>query len=180
VIDVHHTWATIVVLVTHVLSLAFLSFGGVNTVLPALHHQVVHEEHWMTDRDFVNLFALASIAPGPNFLVLTLIGFKVAGVAGAVAATLALCVPTSVLAYAVVSVWDRFKTAHWRDAVQAGLVPVTIGFVAAAAVVLARASDDTAATYAITGATALVGIATRYNPLWVFAIAAIVGAAGLL
>jgi chromate transporter len=178
--DLHHLLATIAVLVTHVLSLAFLSFGGVNTVLPALHHQVVDDEHWMTDRDFVNLFALASIAPGPNFLVLTLIGFKVAGVAGAIAATLALCVPTSVLAYAVVTVWDRFKAAHWRDAVQQGLLPVTIGFVAAAAVLLARASDDNLATYAITAATAAVGIATRFSPLWIFAVAAIAGAAGLV
>ncbi len=171
---------TLEALATRVVSLALISFGGVNTVLPALHHQAVNQEHWMTDRDFVNLFALASIAPGPNFMVLTLIGYKAAGVLGAIVATMALCIPTSVLAFAVVTVWDRFKTAHWRDAVQQGLLPVTIGFIGAAAVLLARGSDDNVLTYAITGATAIVGTWTNFSPLWVFGVAAVIGAAGLL
>jgi chromate transporter len=177
--DAHHLIATLEVLVTRIVTLAFLSFGGVNSVLPAIHHLSVNEEHWMTDRDFVNLFALASISPGPNFLVLTLIGYKAAGAIGAVAATLALCIPTSILAYAVVSVWDRFKHARSRDAIQQGLLPVTVGFICAAAVLLGRASDDGALTVAITLVTAYVGAATKFNPLWVFGAAAIAGAVWL-
>jgi chromate transporter len=84
------------------------------------------------------------------------------------------------LAFLVVTVWDRFKEARWRDAVQQGLLPVTIGFIGAAAVLLARGSDDNVLTYLITAATAYVGAATKFNPLWVFGVAAIVGAAGLL
>ena len=76
-------WGALYALFTRVSGLALISFGGVNTVLPALHHQAVNEQHWMTDRDFANLFALASVSPGPNFMVLTLIGFKAAGIVGA-------------------------------------------------------------------------------------------------
>jgi chromate transporter len=177
----HDVAAAIYALFTRVSSLALISFGGVNTVLPALHHQAVNEQHWMTDRDFANMFALASVSPGPNFMVLSLIGYRAAGVAGALVATFALCIPTSLLAFAVVKVWDRFKTAHWRIAIQDGLVPVTVGFVGAAAVLLIRASDNTSiAAYAITAATALVGVATRISPLWIFLIAAITGACGLV
>jgi chromate transporter len=167
-------------LLTRVSSLALISFGGVNTVLPSLHHQAVNERHWMTDRDFANMFALASVSPGPNFMVLALIGFRAAGVAGALVAVFALTVPTSFLAFAVVKVWDRFKTARWRIAIQDGLVPVTVGFVAAAAVLLVNASDKSLMAYAITGLTAVVGTMTKMNPLWIFLIAAIVGAAGFV
>ena len=174
----HAFWAAIIALVTRVAGLGLISFGGVNSVLPALHHQAVNEQHWMTDRDFANLFALASVSPGPNFMVLTLIGYKAAGIWGAILATLALCIPTATLVFVVVRVWDRFKTAHWRGALQDGLVPVCVGFVGAAAVLLIRASDASVGAYIITAAVAVVGIATRINPLWVFAGAAIVGALG--
>lgn len=176
----HEFWTALGVILTRVSLFALISFGGVNTVLPALHHLAVNEQHWMTDRDFASLFALASVSPGPNFMVLTLIGYKAAGVAGAVLATAALCIPTSLLAFAVVKVWDRFKTAHWRLAIQEGVVPVTVGFVAAAAVLLVRASDNSIAAYAITAAVAIVGTLTRFSPLWIFAISAVVGALGFV
>lgn len=176
----HEVWHAVVVLFTRVSVFGLISFGGVNTVLPALHHLAVNEQHWITDRDFANLFALASVSPGPNFLVFTLIGYKAAGVIGAIVATFALCLPTSLLAFGVVKVWDRFKTAHWRMAIQNGLVPVTVGFVAAAAVLLVRAADNSIAAYAITAAVAIVGTLTRFNPLWVFGIAAVIGAFGFV
>jgi chromate transporter len=178
--DGHDLWTALYVLFTRVSGLALISFGGVNTVLPALHHIAVNEQHWMTDRDFANMFALASVSPGPNFMVLTLIGYKAAGALGALVATFTLCVPTSLLAFAVVKLWDRFKTARWRIAVQDGLVPVTVGFVAAAAVLLVRASDNSVAAYGITAVVAIVGSLTRFNPLWLFAISAVAGAAGLV
>jgi len=176
----HAYIATLWALLSRVASLALISFGGVSTILPALHHQAVNEEHWMTDRDFANMFALASVSPGPNFMVLALIGYKAAGVIGAFVAVFALTIPMSLLAYTVVGVWDRFKTAHWRIATQEGLVPVTVGFVAAAAVLLVRASDSSYTGYAITAATAIVGSATKFNPLWIFLFAAIAGAAGFV
>ncbi len=176
----HALWPALVALFTRVASLALISFGGVNTVLPALHHQAVNEQHWMTDRDFVSLFALASVSPGPNFMVVTLIGYKAAGVLGALTATFALLVPTSLLVFALVKVWDRFKTAPWRVAIQEGLLPVTVGFVGAASVLLVRAADNNIAGYLITAAVVVVGTLTRWNPLWVFAVSAVVGAFGLV
>lgn len=173
-------WPAIVALLERVPVLGLISFGGVNSVLPALHHQAVNEQHWMTDRDFANLFALASVSPGPNFMVLALIGYKAAGAAGAIVATLALCIPTSLLVFAAVKVWDRFKNAHWREAVQAGLLPVCVGFIGAASVLLVRASDNSVAAYVISAGVAAIGILTRLNPLWIFGLAAVAGALGLV
>jgi len=175
--ELHHLGQTLLDLFVHVLGLAFIAFGGVSSVLPALHHLAVNEAGWMTDREFANFFALSSICPGPNFLVFTLIGYKAAGFAGAVTSTFALCAPTSYLTYLAIGVWERFRT-RWRAAVREGLVPVTVGFVGVSAVLLVRASDVSIPAYAVTVVTVLVAMLTKINPLWVFAPAALFGAVG--
>ena len=176
----HQLWATLAAIWWHIGGLGFIAFGGFNTVLPAIHHIAVEQYHWMTDRDFANLFAVAQASPGPNVLVITLIGYKAAGIAGAAVATLALTVPTSLLAYGVVRVWDRFRTARWRRATQAGLLPVTIGFISASSVIIVRAADITIAAYLVSAATIVVAVATRVNPLWMFLVGGVLGALGLM
>ena len=158
--------------------LAFLAIGGVNAALPEIHRQVVDVERWMTNSEFAAYFAIANAAPGPNMLIVTLVGWHVAGVVGALVATLAMVGPTSVMVYAVFHIWDRFRDALWRRPVQNGLSAVTVGLLAASAFLLARASDTGWVTLAITVGTAAVSYLTRWNPLWSFAVAAAIGAAG--
>jgi len=176
----HQLWATLVAIGLHIGGLGFIAFGGFNTVLPEIHRVAVEQYHWMTDRDFANLFAVAQASPGPNVLVITLIGFKAAGIPGAAVATLALTVPTSFLAYAVVRVWDRFRTAHWRKATQAGLLPLTIGFISASSFIIIRAADITITAYLVSAATIAVAVATKVNPLWMFLVGGALGGLGLM
>jgi chromate transporter len=75
-------------------------------------------------------------------------------------------------------VWDRFKHARWRIATEAGVVPVTIGFIAASALLIAQAADGSVAAIAITAATAAVSYFTGFNPLWALAAAAALGFMG--
>ncbi|MGA0598767.1 chromate transporter [Enterovirga sp. CN4-39] len=160
--------------------LAFLAIGGVNATLPEIHRQVVEVERWMTDGEFAALFAIANAAPGPNMLLVTLVGWHVAGVIGALVATVSMVGPTSVLAYAVFQVWDRFRDALWRRPVQSGLSAVTVGLIAASGYLLGRAADTGPTTLVITGATAALSYFTRINPLWAFGAAAAAGAAGFV
>jgi chromate transporter len=162
------------------LMVSLIAVGGVNAVLPELYRQVVDNHHWLTDKQFADLFAIASAAPGPNMLVITLIGWHLGGFVGALLATLALCMPTCVLTYGVALTWEKFKDAPWRIAIQAGLVPITMGLIAASAYLLVRASDHDILAYVITGATAAIAYFTRINPLWAFAVAALMGAIGLI
>jgi chromate transporter len=162
----------------HFAILSLFAIGGANAAVPEMHRLAVEVERWMTDRQFADMFAIAQLAPGPNVIIVTLIGYHVAGVLGALVTTTAMCGPTCVLAYAVGLTWRRYEHARWRIAVQAGLVPVSIGLVAASAYILARAADQTLVAFAITLATALVGYFTRVNPLWMFAGAALLGLAG--
>ena len=160
--------------------LSLLAFGGANAVIPEIHRQSVEIHHWMTDQDFAALFAIAQAAPGPNFMISTLVGWKAGGVAGALVATVAMCAPSCLLTFWVVKAWDRYREAPWRNAVAAGLAPVTVGLVSASAYLLVRAADHGWRLGAITAATAAVACFTKLNPLWCLAAAFAVGLAGVL
>jgi chromate transporter len=160
--------------------LSLLSIGGANAVIPEIQRRVVEMHHWMTNEDFAQLFALSQAAPGPNVLIVSLVGWKVAGVLGGVVAMLAMCGPSSLLTYGVAHVWERWRDAPWRIAVQRGLAPVTVGLILSSGYILARTADHSWAAYTITGATLLLALTTRLHPLWLLAVAAVLGACGLV
>jgi chromate transporter len=77
--------------------MSLFAVGGANAAIPEMHRVAVDVQHWMTDKQFADVFAISQMSPGPNVLIVTLIGYTVAGVAGALVATLPMCVPTAVL-----------------------------------------------------------------------------------
>jgi chromate transporter len=159
--------------------LSMLAVGGANVLVPEMQ-RLVAARGWMGPAEFAALFALAQAAPGPNMLVVTLVGARMAGVWGALVATLAFVLPSGVLTYVVARVWERFRDARWRRVVQAGLTPVTVGLVMAAAVLLCRTAVTDLATLLLVLATAATLLATRLHPLWLLGVGAALGAAGLL
>ena len=160
--------------------LSFLAIGGVNALIPEIHRRVVEMEHWLTDAQFAQAFAISQAAPGPNLLIVSVIGWNVDGFLGALVATAAICAPTSVLTFAVAHVWDRFRDAPLRAAIQRGLAPVTVGLVLASGYVLASTADHSLAAFAVTGATAALALTTRVHPLWFLAAAGVLGAFGVV
>ena len=164
----------------HLALLSLVAVGGVNTIVPELHRQVVEVNGALTGQQFADLFAIGQAAPGPNVLFVTMIGWQLAGTTGALLTAVALCVPTCTITYFVIQVWDRFKDAPWRIATEAGVIPVTIGFVAASALLIAQAADGSLVAFAITGATAAFAYGSRLNPLWALAAAAALGFAGFV
>jgi chromate transporter len=158
---------------------SLLAFGGGNTILPEMQRQVVQVHGWMTKADFSALFALAQAAPGPNMMVVTLIGWHVAGWPGVLVASVAKFGPSSVVTIAAMHAWERFKDRPWRGYLQRGLVPITAGLVAASAVLIAEASDGRWILVAITVATAALSYQTKLHPLWLLAAGALIGLTGL-
>jgi chromate transporter len=157
--------------------LSFLAFGGANAIVPELHRQVVDVMGAMTDSDFTNLFALAQTAPGPNVMILSLVGWRLAGAAGLAVATAATVIPTSLLALAAGRFLSRAGDTRALKAVKAGLVPLAVGLILASGYVLARAADRDALTVVITLIAALALLLTRINPIWLMAGAAGIGVA---
>jgi chromate transporter len=160
--------------------LSLLAFGGANAVLPEMQRQVVDVHQWVSAEDFSALFALAQTAPGPNMMVVTLIGWRVASWPGALVATIGLCLPSSILAGVTVTIWGRFRDAPWRKVVQAGLVPVTAGLIAAGAALIVVTADRDWKLAAITVVVAGLHATTRLHPLWLLAIGAGCGVVGLV
>jgi len=161
------------------LLLSMLSIGGANAIIPEIHRRVVDLEHWMTDADFAQLFALSQAAPGPNVLIVSLVGWKVAGVVGGVVAMVAMSGPSSILTYWVAHAWERFRDALWRIAIQRGLAPVTVGLILSSGYVLTRTADESSwVAYGLTGVTLAVSLTSRLHPLWLLGAAGVVGALG--
>jgi chromate transporter len=125
------------------------------------------------------MFALAQAAPGPNMMIVTLIGWHVAGWPGVFVTSVAKFGPSSLVTIAAMHVWERFKDRPWRRYVQLGLVPMTAGLVAASAALIAQASDTSWVLAGITLAVAALAYRTRIHPLWLLAMGALIGLTGL-
>ena len=169
---------TLVTLALIFAQLSVIAFGGGNTTLPEMHRQVVDVHHWMTGADFAALYALAQAAPGPNMMVAPLIGWQVAGLAGMLVTTFAIFGPSSILTIIALRLWRRFRDKPWRAAVQAGLVPISVGLVAASATVIARTVDHDWIFVAITAVSTALLLRFRIHPLWMLAMGAAIGWTG--
>lgn len=159
--------------------LSLLAFGGGNSILPEMHRQVVDVHHWMTAQQFGALFALAQAAPGPNLMIVPLVGWHVAGWAGVLVTSAAKFGPSSIVTGVALNLWNRFKDRPWRRIVQAGLVPVTAGLVAASAAVITEASALNWFLAIAIAASALVLTTTRVHPLVVLGVGALIGLSGI-
>ncbi|MVW70894.1 MULTISPECIES: chromate transporter [unclassified Bordetella] len=159
--------------------LSVLAFGGGNTILPEMQREVVEVHGWMTAAEFSALFALSQAAPGPNMMIVTLVGWQVAGWQGALVATIAKFGPSSILTGIALGLWERFKDKPWRGIVQTGIFPVTVGLVAASASLITEASVHTWLLGAITAIVAVVATFSRVHPLWLLALGGLVGLTGI-
>ena len=168
------------VLAAHLAVLSSISFGGFPTVLPDVHNFVV-ANGWVTDREFANFFAVSQVVPGPNMiLMMSFIGLKVGGIAGAIASALATFGPPCAMYYLSYRLWDRFRDMPWQRIVRRALAPLTIGLVIASGYVMARAGDVGWLSVAITAAAVAVLLRTRLSPLWILMAGGALGALGLL
>lgn len=171
----------ILLLTLKILLLSFMAIGGFITTVPELHRYVVDLHGWMTDERFVTLFAIAQAAPGPNFIVVTLVGMEIGGIRGAALATIAACLPTLLIAYSVSKFWARYNRTGWYRVIERGMAPVAVGLVLATGLLLtSSASLGSLPRMAVTLGTAAFLLTTRRSPLIPLIVAAAAGAGGLL
>ncbi|MBX6374637.1 MAG: chromate transporter [Acetobacteraceae bacterium] len=157
--------------------LSLAAIGGAIAVLPEIQRQVVEIHGWVTADSFMDLFALAQAAPGPNMMVVSLIGWQVAGVVGLLVATIAMVGPPALLALALGRLRARFAGLSWVRVTQAGLIPIALGLNLASGVVLAQAAHQGVTTLVLTLGTTLFVWLTRWSPLWTLAVGAVAGMA---
>jgi len=158
-----------------VLSL-FTVGGGPSILLPQMRQEFVLQYHFLTDRSFTELLAVAQAAPGPNFLIVPLIGFRAASWAGAIVSMVAFLIfPVTITFFAgrLLHQHDNEWTARFRRAFR----PVTGGLWIASGIVIASATDHGAAPLGITIGVGVLSLFIDISPMWWCLIAAAVGAA---
>jgi chromate transporter len=161
---------TLLALVLVFVPLSLLSIGGGASLLADMEYQSVSVHGWTTPREFADLFAISRAAPGPGTMLSTLIGWKAAGWAGAITATVALYLPSSLLVFCVARLWGRWRGSVWHSAVERGLAPVAAGLMLSGGIAVLRVSPGGPALWAAAViATVLLLRWPRLHPLVLFA-----------
>lgn len=147
--------------------MSLLAVGGGASLLAPLHEQVVGTQGWLTQREFIDLFAISRASPGPGAILVSLVGYKLAGWWGAIVATLAMFVPTSLLCYGVARVWNRYRGTRLHAALETGLAPIGIGLMISGAIAVLRAAEAGALGWGITAGATAVLLRYKLHPLWI-------------
>ncbi len=135
------------------------TFGGGITMLAFVQEQVVAQLNWLTPQEFVDGLALGQLTPGPILMLAAYVGYKLAGIAGAIVGGGAIFLPSFLIMLSVLPVLARFKDLLWIKAAMRGISAAVIG---ALAVALARMAPHAAPD----GFTALLVILTVAAMLW--------------
>lgn len=150
--------------------LSMISMGGIPAIIPEMQRYVVDVKNWVTADDFVQLYALGQAAPGPNVLIASLVGWKIAGLGGALVALAAMCGPAAVIAWWVAGLWDRFKDSPWRAIIQRAMRPMVVGLILSGGYVLATPGEPDWRMWLIAAGSAAGTLAfAKLNPLWLLA-----------
>ena len=162
----------------HFLLLSLLAIGGAIGTAPEMHRYVVGERGWITDQQFTDSVALAQAAPGPNLLFVVVVGYYIAGLAGAMVALAGMLIPSTALALGASRFAQRNRHSRPVRAFVAGMAPITVGLLLATGWILIEPVRDAAGAVALALGTVLVGWRVRVSPVWLIAVGALVGAVG--
>lgn len=117
-------------------------FGGGLVIIPLLEFEVVEQLHWLTRTEFINGVAIGQLSPGPVVLTAAFVGYKVAGVLGALTAAVAIFAPSFAFIMLAAPLLLRIRQNLWIRAFLQGVTPAVLGAIAAAAIPLAQAALD--------------------------------------
>ncbi|GAC1303510.1 MAG: chromate transporter [Vulcanimicrobiaceae bacterium] len=155
--------------------MSLVSVGGANAMLPQIHADVVTQTHWLSTSEFTDLVAVAQMAPGPNLLIVPLIGWRVAGWLGALVALGAFVVPPAILTVVVGRAMARHADMRLISALRSALPPVAAGLLLASGAALAQTNSDRLVPAVIAAAVAIAATVFPANPLWWMVLAAVAG-----
>lgn len=158
-------------------ALSVCAFGGEETILPCMQRASVSHHNWMDSREFVNLFAMSFIIPGPSMLA-PLIGLKACSsygmewaVLGSFITLLALFLPNLAVILTAAHSWDWLSSWSWRTSVGKALILIASGALAAALMFISETTVTSPGAAWVAGACALLLIVSDLNPVLIVMIA---------
>jgi chromate transporter len=159
---------------------SLVAFGGINALLPTLYDLSVNQEHWINGQTFADYFAIAQAAPGPNLMTVTLIGWNVGGVIGALVATLAIAWPSSIMIYFLQRSILGMRDIQMQKIIQAAAAILAVGLVLSAAWGIALQINNNIAAHLLTLGTIVITLFTRWHPLYLIAFGGVLGVLGFI
>jgi chromate transporter len=167
---------TLLVLFGHFMVLSLFAVGGgPSMLLPQMRQEFVLHYHFLTDRSFTELLAVAQATPGPNFLIVPLIGFRAASWSGAVASIVAFLVLPMIIAFFIGRLLHRHDN-EWVARIRRGFRPATGGLWIVSGIIIATATDHNLPAAGITLGVAVLSLIIDISPMWWCLIAGIAGA----
>jgi chromate transporter len=146
--------------------LSLLAVGGGTAVLPEMQSLLSH--HFGIDHtQFVHIYSIGQLAPGPNMLMVLVIGYQLAGLLGAGIVLLSFFLPSSILCFYIGRLWNRFGENPWRRSIQNALEPISIGLMASGVYAVAKASIVGGVTAALALVSFYLILRTKINPVLV-------------
>ena len=159
-------------LFTIIAPLSLMAVGGGQSVVPEIHRQFVDVHHLLGESAFIADFAISRIVPGPGSLLLTLLGWDVAGWRGALVGTIAIFVPSSILVIFIARIWARGNGAAWQRAVERGLAPLATGLITASVFTIARGLPGGWLSWGTGLISTAVMLRYKISPLWLLGMGA--------
>ena len=142
------------------------AFGGGFASVPLMLHEVVKVRGWLDSKTFMDGIALGQVTPGPIVITATFVGHQVAGVPGAVVATLGVFTPSLLMVMVTVPYFDRLQHSLWFRRALRGVLATFVGLLAAVAVHFGMAVSWSIPGVAIAAA-AFAALRFKIDILWV-------------
>ena len=116
---------------------------------------------------FVHIYSIGQLAPGPNMLMVLVIGYQIAGLIGAGVVLLSFFLPSSLMCFYMGRLWNCFGESPWRRSIQNALEPISIGLMSSGVYAVAKASVVSSITLALALVTLCLILRTKINPVLV-------------
>ena len=146
--------------------LSILAVGGGTAVLPEMQTILAHQ-FGIDHTQFVHIYSIGQLAPGPNMLMVLVIGYQIAGLIGAGVVLLSFFLPSSLMCFYMGRLWNRFGENPWRRSIQNALEPISIGLMSSGVYAVAKASVVSGITLALALVTLYLILRTKINPVLV-------------
>lgn len=162
--------------------IGIFTFGGGYAML-ALIQQEITTRGWMTAQEFVDVVGIAEMTPGPIAVnAATFAGYRIMGLPGALVATSAVVLPSLISVLIVSKVWEKYKNSKGVQWSFAGIRPVIVGLVGAAAIMVSTATLQSLelefskfVTIALAAGVFYGVVFRKWNPIKVLLVCALVG-----
>ena len=155
---------------------AVLTFGGGYAMVPIFENELVRNHAFLTADEVANLVGLAQVTPGPiGFNSATYVGMAQGGLAGALAASLGVVIPSIVISLLVAVFLRRAADAQWMKLLMKGVRPCVVGIIGAAVVFFARTALCWQGAVIFAAVVLLRWKLPKLNPLWSLVLSAMLG-----